>query len=293
MLCGFFDITLKTTLTKPFTSQQSIAMLTGRLAFWCLLTWLSNAADIAEDGIQGQLQTNRNNLTALQTITAPPWVSEPSFRGTTSILWSCLATLLACIYTAIHLNVPTETGMLRRLLQKLRWVLTALIAPEIVLYCASSQFIEARSLINGLNELEKQKNDRSEKIHFDLKYGFFVVMGGLEVSISEIHDNIKKIRLSPKGVLQLAKLGYPLYVPGAIIDDKGKANLIQKSLVLLQVTWMATQCITRRAYGLPLTLLEIHTMVHVVCAIAMYFFWFYVRTLVLFTLPPSGLLYHN
>lgn len=182
---------------------------------------------------------------------------------------------------------------MRRLLQKLRWVLTALIAPEIVLYCASSQFIEARRLINSLNELEKQKNDRSEKIHFDLKYGFFVVMGGLEVSISEIHDDIEKIRLSAKGVLQLAELGYPLYVPGAIIDDKGKANLIQKSLVLLQVTWMATQCITRRAYGLPLTLLEIHTMVHVVCAIVMYFFWFYVRTLVLFALPPSGLLYYN
>lgn len=53
MLFGFFDISLKTTLTRPFTSQQSIAMLTSRLAFWCLLTWLSNAADIAEDGIQG------------------------------------------------------------------------------------------------------------------------------------------------------------------------------------------------------------------------------------------------
>jgi hypothetical protein len=274
LLCGFFDTGLNTTLTRFFTSQQSITMLTTRLALWFLLTWLSEAANVAEDGIQAELEANQNNVTALRTITAPPWVSEPSFRGTTSILWSCLVTLVACIYTAIHLNVPTETGTWTRLLQKLKWVLTALIAPEIVLYCASYQFIEARSLIRELNKLEKQNIIRGGP--FDLKYGFFAVMRGFEVSVSEIYDGAEKLRLSPNGVLQLAKLGYPLYVPEANIDDKGKANLIQKSLVMLQVTWMATQCITRRAYGLPLTLLEIHTMVHVVCALTMYFFWFYV-----------------
>lgn len=135
-----------------------------------------------------------------------------------------------------------------------------------------------RTLIKELNELEKEKGEEIEKFHFDLKYGFFAVMGGFEVSVSEIDEDIDKIRLLPSGVLQLAKLGYPLHVSATSIDDKGKANLIQKSLVVLQVTWMATQCITRRAYGLPLTLLEIHTMVHVVCALTMYFFWFYVST---------------
>jgi hypothetical protein len=253
-------------------------MPTTRLALCFLLTWLSEAADIAEGGIQAELEANQNNLTALQTITAPPWVSEPSFRGTTSILWSCLVTLIACIYTAIHLNVPTETSTVRRLFQKTKWVLTALIAPEIVLYCASTQFLEARRLVKALNVLEKGKSEGAEKFQYDLKYGFFVVMGGFEVSIAEIHHSIERIRLSPNGVLQLAKMGHPLYISGAKIDDKGKANLIQKSLVILQVTWMATQCITRRAYGLPLTLLEIHIMVHVVCALMMYFFWFYVST---------------
>jgi hypothetical protein len=250
-----------------------------RLALWFLLALLLDAADIMEDGIQAELEANQNNLTALRTITAPPWVSSASFRGTTGILWSCLVTLVACIFTAIHLNIPTETSTLRRLLQKLKWVLIALVAPEIVLYCASSQFSEARTLIQELNKLEKDRNNGDESVPFDLKYGFFAVMGGLEVSIAEIHNTTKNVRLSPKGVLQLAKLGYPLHVLEAHIDDKGKANLIQKSLVMLQVTWMAIQCITRRAYGLPLTLLEIHTMVHVVCALTMYIFWFYVRTL--------------
>jgi hypothetical protein len=290
LLCRLFDIRLNTALTRSLTSRQSIAMLTTRLLVWFLLTWLSKAADIVEGGIQAELEANQNNLTALQRITAPPWVSEPSFRGTTSILWSCLVALLACIYTAIHLNVPTETGTVRHLLQKAKWVLTVLFAPEIVLYCASTQFLEARRLVKALNALEEEKTEEAEKFHFDLKYGFFVVMRGIEVSIAEIHNSIENIRLSPKGVLQLAKLGYPLYVSKAKIDDKGKANLIQKSLVILQVTWMATQCATRRAYGLPLTLLEIHTMVHVVCALTMYLFWFYVSAL---AHSPSQSSYHE
>lgn len=46
-------------------------MLIARLAFWFLLTWLSNAADVVEDGIQAELEANQldsspnNNCTAL------------------------------------------------------------------------------------------------------------------------------------------------------------------------------------------------------------------------------------
>jgi hypothetical protein len=57
------------------------------------------------------------------------------------------------------------------------------------------------------------------------------------------------------------------------IEDRSKADFIQKGLVIVQVGWMVIQCTARRAYGLPLTLLEVHTMVHVVCALIMYLFW--------------------
>jgi hypothetical protein len=65
-----------------------------------------------------------------------------------------------------------------------------------------------------------------------------------------------------------------VYIPKTKIDAKRKADPIQKALVLLQASWLALQCVTRRAYGLPLTLLEVHTMVGVVCAIILYIFWF-------------------
>ena len=118
--------------------------------------------------------------------------------------------------------------------------------------------------------------------NFDLKYGFFVAMGGFEMAVSTSSGSERLQTLSAKGVRKLAAVNIkPFMIPRSLIDDRSKADTLQKALVLLQVGWMALQCIARKACGLPLTLLELHTMVHVVCAIAMYAFWFKVRGLVL------------
>lgn len=113
-------------------------------------------------------------------------------------------------------------------------------------------------------------------------------MGGLEVDVSKFehftgHWAVRgtlqsgTLRLSVNGVLQLARMGHFLPIPRSKINDKSKADTLQKVLVMTQVTWMATQCIVRFAYGLPISLLEIHTMVHVICAITMFLFWIKVR----------------
>ncbi len=126
---------------------------------------------------------------------------------------------------------------------------------------------------------------------FDLKFGFFVCMGGLEMWHRNPEGDEALRTLSPAGVRELAKVNIePLKVSRSLILDRSKADTIQKALVLLQVSWMAIQCIARKAYGLPLTLLELHTMVHVVCAAALYGFWFEVRFAFQFTSPTSSFL---
>jgi hypothetical protein len=107
--------------------------------------------------LEQTLLNNTGNLTAFQTIQAPAWVSSPEIRGTTTIIWSCIITLTACIFTALHLNVPANTARLPMLREKLKWVLIGLIAPEIVLYLASSQFLDARRLSRELTSLWRQK----------------------------------------------------------------------------------------------------------------------------------------
>ncbi|KAH6682341.1 hypothetical protein F5X68DRAFT_25372 [Plectosphaerella plurivora] len=81
-------------------------------------------------------------------------------------------------------------------------------------------------------------------------------------------------QLTPEGTLDLARLGQWLYISPGRISDRSKADSLQKGLIVLQVSWMLTSCIARKWYGLPLTLLEVHTMVHVVCAFVMYALWF-------------------
>lgn len=84
----------------------------------------------------------------------------------------------------------------------------------------------------------------------------------------------RSVRPSPETVSWLAKQNIWIEVSQKTIDDKSKADIFQKILVVIQVLWMVTQCIARSVHDLPLTLLEIHTMVHVACAVFLYICWF-------------------
>jgi hypothetical protein len=50
-----------------------------------------------------------NGTDQLRNLVAPAWVGSPNVRGSMDILRSCILTLVACIYTALHLDVPRKT----------------------------------------------------------------------------------------------------------------------------------------------------------------------------------------
>lgn len=112
----------------------------------------SQAASIAP--VETLLSAAGGNRTALNNQISPAWVSNSGVRSTSDILWSCIVTLTACIYTAIHLNVPpSHEGNWQFLWRKTKWVALALFAPEVVLYCALIQRLQARKFIKEMNEL--------------------------------------------------------------------------------------------------------------------------------------------
>lgn len=57
------------------------------------------------------------------------------------------------------------------------------------------------------------------------------------------------------------------------VADKGKADMVAKLLVCSQALWMTINCLCRKISGLPVTLLEIHVVVHVLCTVVVYLFW--------------------
>ena len=94
------------------------------------------------------------------------------------------------------------------------------------------------------------------------------------MDVSHLHNSLSRLTITPKGVAFLARHGHLLGIPESTIRDKSKADVLAKVLVCAQVTWMLIQTIGRAINGYPITLLEIHTIVHVACAITMYVLWF-------------------
>jgi hypothetical protein len=58
------------------------------------------------------------------------WKPEPLVRGTFSILSSSLLTMILCVWTAVHLNIPEYGGAKAQMWRKTGWMITALLAPE-------------------------------------------------------------------------------------------------------------------------------------------------------------------
>lgn len=76
--------------------------------------------------------------------------------------------------------------------------------------------------------------------------------------------------LTPHGVLWMAERGWLPLVSPDFVDDKSKVDALAKILVCFQAFWMIMQAIGRVAANQPVTLLELHTVLHVVCAGTMY-----------------------
>lgn len=92
---------------------------------------------------------------------------------------------------------------------------------------------------------------------------------------SFIPGNIDRLILTPTGLLFLAE-EEPSLIPNiaeSVISDKSKANGMAKTLVCLQATWFCIQCVTRIVQGLAVTLLELNTFAHALCALMIFLLW--------------------
>ncbi|EEU43724.1 uncharacterized protein NECHADRAFT_45399 [Fusarium vanettenii 77-13-4] len=191
----------------------------------------------------------QQNATA-EEIIALPWVNSPNVRGTMDILQSCILTLVACIYTALHLDVPKRTSSWRLFLTKLKWVAITLFVPELPVFMAADQLHQAWKLRQELRELKKRDESSNVEFEIDLRYCFFMIMGGIRL---DVHDIIsmpdldleaiqyfkddggrRSVRPSPETVSWLAKQNIWIEVSQKTIDDKSKADILQKILVVIQ-----------------------------------------------------------
>ncbi|GJN66913.1 hypothetical protein PLICBS_000935 [Purpureocillium lilacinum] len=229
------------------------------------------------------------------------YVSDPNGRGTTSLVLSCLLTLVLCVWSALHLNVPARhRSVIQVLWLNVRWIFAGIYAPELVVFVAWRQWCSARLLQQHILRLHADAKERgddsfSETNHdepplWTMAHSFFACAGGFAIELDSMRGSVlgqshlpeegtgekaecPRLTLTARGVMLLASSGFVPRVTKAEIEDKSKANDLAKATVIIQATWMLVQVIGRLAAHLPVTLLEVNTVAHVLCAFAMYIFW--------------------
>ena len=115
-----------------------------------------------------------------------PYVASSNVKGTVDILWSSLATIVACTYTVLHLNVPKQRndrdpgwrGNIKcsPLWENLKWASFALVAPGGILVKAFLDWCNTTRQPQFLRELHPKM-----KTFFTLTYMLFADMGGFIV----------------------------------------------------------------------------------------------------------------
>lgn len=166
-------------------------------------------------------------------------------------------------------------------------MLVAMIFPELVLFCAWEQWWTARRLRKTVNDLLQQEaaeldrplSTASLKEHktlprtISITQAFFLVSGGLAVDASDFWV-MSNLTFTPIGIVELARAGILPEISERDIEDRSKADMMTKALTCIQALWFFVSGIGRISQHLPVTLLEIHVMIHVFCAFAMYILWF-------------------
>ena len=106
-------------------------------------------------------------------------------------------------------------------------------------------------------------------------------MGGFVFDLEDVcaaeRDNFtprhSRLTVTPRGMALLARCGFLPKISKEDILDKNKSDNLSKTIAILQALWMLAQIVGRLIVDLPVTLLEVNTLAHILCAIIVYILW--------------------
>jgi hypothetical protein len=101
------------------------------------------------------LQSKNGSAALVSNSPEPPVLSDAcddinNCRKLFDIVWGCLATIFACNWVSVHPNVPPpRQSRLALFWRRLKMMLIAVLAPEIMVGFAARQFLTARRFSKG------------------------------------------------------------------------------------------------------------------------------------------------
>lgn len=133
--------------------------LTVLLPIPAVLGWSS--ATIASAG----LEFDSTNLLLEKRQTG--WQAGPSQRGTITIVWSCLSTVIACTWTILHLNVPRRCDSAwDKTRRKTKWMIITILFPEFIF---SKAVCELQMAVDDLYAMKEK--ERAGVLEWKVRFG--------------------------------------------------------------------------------------------------------------------------
>ncbi|KAL9131223.1 MAG: hypothetical protein Q9175_006823 [Cornicularia normoerica] len=112
-------------------------------------------------------------------------------------------------------------------------------------------------------------------------HSFYANMGGFVFDLEESCPTERntftakhsRLTVTPRGMALLARCGFLPKISKEDILDKSKSDNMSKMISVVQALWMLAQIIGRLIIDLPVTLLEVNTLAHIMCAMIIYILW--------------------
>ncbi|KZP03661.1 hypothetical protein FIBSPDRAFT_844729 [Athelia psychrophila] len=230
-------------------------------------------------------------------------------RSLVGIVTSCLATIFACIWVAVHPNMPgPKQGWMSRQFESFKLVVVTLLVPEWVLAWAVRQFLQAREYAKILEAARlkadadaakpasqattKDRNSTDEgktsgssssdegseqSAGIGLEEQAFLIENSTRESIEMVGKYVSGGDPDDNDEYILALVKSRSLVPPTSdeLGDRSKGDALSKSIAVFQTLWFVAQCITRRIGNLVITNLEIVTLAYTVITVAMYAAWWH------------------
>lgn len=210
------------------------------------------------------------------------WVSTDCGRGTSDILWSCLATILLCVWTVIHLPIPKYRG--NSPLSLRQWNVRSGIGTALISVIAP-EFLTISALVDLAVAWQGKKSiKRLTQIDWTLTHQFFLDMGGvcikspsgryLQLQTTEVISAMKASSDTSKSTtIHSCWISELQNLTGDQIKDLAKSDTLTKLIACGQALWLVTQVVSRLCQHQALTLLEVSTCAYVACALISYAAW--------------------
>ncbi|KAI9866389.1 MAG: hypothetical protein M1813_001511 [Trichoglossum hirsutum] len=157
----------------------------------------------------------------------------------------------------------TATGHGNYLKNKLRWMLFALIFPEVITAIGAEQWASAFQCLEDLANLGYTE--------WTMRHAFYANMGGFMLESPDFPT-------FPIDGQQLCYLVEQKYLPfpdvtEKTIWDKNKADGFARAITIVQIGWFCIQCIGRAIQHLQISTLELTTLTFIFCTLCTFFFW--------------------